>query len=339
MFRGLARRPRPRPSRGVRQREFQRHTEHRARAGASDPAVSCPRMLCPVTPDRSHPANPPDRAVGRVGPLLSAARSSPRPDCARCPAQRRHRRAVRAGAGRHRRPGPLGRAGPGRPAGGPRGQPPRPGAAAPRRPSTRCSTARTPSPVRTRWPSCPTTREVAQRGPAGPTDNAYPYAAERILSLFADPHRSPDLAIVHTPRHWFPDEGGHLGEHGSLDVIQSRAPLVLSGARIAPRRLRRRARTARRRRPHSRAPGRRARGRISLTRRCPAGRCPAHGVPARAAREAAAAGSIGILWDGGALRRPAAPRRGRGAARRARGCRARAWPCAAAPWPSSPASP
>ncbi|WP_406829869.1 alkaline phosphatase family protein [Pedococcus sp. KACC 23699] len=71
--------------------------------------------------------------------------------------------------------------------------------------------------------------ELAARGPLVSTDNAYPYAAQRILSLFADADRSPDLAVVHTPRHYFPDEGGHTGEHGSLDVIQSRAPLVLSG--------------------------------------------------------------------------------------------------------------
>jgi phosphonoacetate hydrolase len=74
--------------------------------------------------------------------------------------------------------------------------------------------------------------EVATPGPRSSVENAYPYAAERILSLFADPTRSPDLAVVHTPRHWFPDEGGHVGEHGSLDVIQSRAPLVLGGAGV-----------------------------------------------------------------------------------------------------------
>ena len=78
----------------------------------------------------------------------------------------------------------------------------------------------------------PYERECANPSPAVSTDNAYPYAAARILSLFADPTRSPDLAIVHTPRHWFLDEGGHAGEHGSLDVIQSRAPLVLSGAGV-----------------------------------------------------------------------------------------------------------
>ena len=105
----------------------------------------------------------------------------------------------------------------------------------------------------------PYAREVPRPARAGRVDNAYPYAAERILSLFADPTRSPDLAIVHTPRHWFPDEGGHVGEHGSLDVIQSRAPLVLSGAGVARRGLRRRPRPPRRRRPHPGDAGRRAR--------------------------------------------------------------------------------
>lgn len=72
-------------------------------------------------------------------------------------------------------------------------------------------------------------RECAGPGPLTSRDNAYPYAASRILSLFADPTRSPDVAVMHTPRHFFPEQGGHVGEHGSLDVIQSRAPLVLSG--------------------------------------------------------------------------------------------------------------
>lgn len=81
----------------------------------------------------------------------------------------------------------------------------------------------------------PYEREVADPSPHPSTGNAYPYPATRLRSFFADPERSPDLAIVHSPRHSFLDEGGHVGEHGSLDVIQSRAPLVLSGAGIARR--------------------------------------------------------------------------------------------------------
>ncbi|SQD99641.1 Type I phosphodiesterase/nucleotide pyrophosphatase [Parafrankia sp. Ea1.12] len=65
--------------------------------------------------------------------------------------------------------------------------------------------------------------------------NAYPFAGRRLLSMFADPTRSPDIAVVHTPRHYWPERGGHLGEHGSLDAGQSRAPLVLSGAGVTAR--------------------------------------------------------------------------------------------------------
>jgi phosphonoacetate hydrolase len=71
--------------------------------------------------------------------------------------------------------------------------------------------------------------ECAGARPVGSRENSYPYAASRILSLFADPTRSPDVAVLHTPGHFFPEQGGHVGEHGSLDVIQSRAPLLLSG--------------------------------------------------------------------------------------------------------------
>ena len=81
----------------------------------------------------------------------------------------------------------------------------------------------------------PYDRERADPSPLASRDNAYPYAAARILSLFKDPSRSPDVAVMHTPRHFFPGQGGHVGEHGSLDVIQSRAPLLLSGKGVAAR--------------------------------------------------------------------------------------------------------
>jgi phosphonoacetate hydrolase len=76
--------------------------------------------------------------------------------------------------------------------------------------------------------------EVADPSPDN-ARNSYPDPGRRLLSLFADPTRSPDVAVVHTPRHFFPEEGGHRGEHGSLDVVQSRAPLLVSGAGAARR--------------------------------------------------------------------------------------------------------
>ncbi len=65
-------------------------------------------------------------------------------------------------------------------------------------------------------------------------DNSYPLPWSRLSSFFTD-RRSPDIAIVHTAGHYFPLENGHRGEHGSLDVIQSRAPLILSGAGVKSR--------------------------------------------------------------------------------------------------------
>jgi hypothetical protein len=62
--------------------------------------------------------------------------------------------------------------------------------------------------------------------------NSYPDPVRRLASAFADPTRSPDLHVVHTPRHYWPERGGHLGEHGSLDAGQSRAPLIISGAGV-----------------------------------------------------------------------------------------------------------
>lgn len=62
-------------------------------------------------------------------------------------------------------------------------------------------------------------------------DNHYPYAFGSVAQLFDDP-RAPDLAVVHTPAHNWEERGGHRGEHGSLDLVQSRAPLILAGAGI-----------------------------------------------------------------------------------------------------------
>ena len=61
--------------------------------------------------------------------------------------------------------------------------------------------------------------------------NHYPYAYDNAAQLFDDP-RAPDLAVVHTPAHNWEERGGHRGEHGSLDLIQSRAPLIVSGTGV-----------------------------------------------------------------------------------------------------------
>lgn len=77
---------------------------------------------------------------------------------------------------------------------------------------------------------------AALADPSPPNErDSYPYAGRRLLSAFGDATRSPDLIVVHTPRHYWPERGGHLGEHGSLNAGQSRAPLVLSGPGVRTR--------------------------------------------------------------------------------------------------------
>ncbi|WP_423748033.1 alkaline phosphatase family protein [Frankia canadensis] len=77
---------------------------------------------------------------------------------------------------------------------------------------------------------------AALADPSPPNErNAYPFAGRRLLSALGDATRSPDLIVVHTPGHYWPERGGHLGEHGSLDAGQSRAPLLLSGAGVRAR--------------------------------------------------------------------------------------------------------
>src|SRR5439155_8844179 len=60
--------------------------------------------------------------------------------------------------------------------------------------------------------------EKAGLFPAGEA-NSFPHAYESLAQVFTHPD-APDLAAVHTAAHNWEDQGGHKGEHGSLDVIQ-----------------------------------------------------------------------------------------------------------------------
>jgi phosphonoacetate hydrolase len=66
------------------------------------------------------------------------------------------------------------------------------------------------------------------------SENAYPHAFDHLAQVFDHPS-APDLVVVHTGAHYWGDQGGHLGEHGSLGVLQSRAPFIASGAGITNR--------------------------------------------------------------------------------------------------------
>lgn len=73
----------------------------------------------------------------------------------------------------------------------------------------------------------PLATERAHRHPHR-RDNAYPFAFEQVSQLFDHP-AAPDICVVHSAAHNWEDQGGHLGEHGSLGVVQARAPFVIAG--------------------------------------------------------------------------------------------------------------
>jgi hypothetical protein len=69
--------------------------------------------------------------------------------------------------------------------------------------------------------------ELAHRHPHR-RDNAYPHAYDQVVQLYDSP-AAPDLCVIHSAAHNWEDQGGHRGEHGSIGVVQARAPLVLAG--------------------------------------------------------------------------------------------------------------
>jgi hypothetical protein len=73
----------------------------------------------------------------------------------------------------------------------------------------------------------PRSAEEAHRNPHR-RDNAYPDAYAQVAQLFDHP-AAPDLCVLHSADHNWEDQGGHRGEHGSLGVVQARAPFVLAG--------------------------------------------------------------------------------------------------------------
>jgi hypothetical protein len=58
--------------------------------------------------------------------------------------------------------------------------------------------------------------------------NSYPYAWEHVAQIF-DHRCAPDLCVLHTAAHC---QQEHRGEHGSLGVVQARAPFVVGGAGV-----------------------------------------------------------------------------------------------------------
>lgn len=73
----------------------------------------------------------------------------------------------------------------------------------------------------------------AERAVPHPTrrHNSYPHALDHLAQLF-DHGSAPDLVVLHSAAHYWGDQGGHLGEHGSLGIVQARAPFIAAGAGV-----------------------------------------------------------------------------------------------------------
>ena len=89
--------------------------------------------------------------------------------------------------------------------------------------------AATRSPTRPPTGSSATRAERDARFPAA-TANAYPHAFDSIAQFFDAPSTRPTWSRC-TPSHHHVD--AHLGQHGSLGVVQARAPFIAAGAGIA----------------------------------------------------------------------------------------------------------
>jgi arylsulfatase A-like enzyme len=63
-------------------------------------------------------------------------------------------------------------------------------------------------------------------------ENSYPNGYAQFAQLFDHPS-APDLCVIHSASHNWEDQGGHLGEHGSLGIVQARAPFIAAGAGVA----------------------------------------------------------------------------------------------------------
>src|SRR3954464_8582630 len=71
---------------------------------------------------------------------------------------------------------------------------------------------------------------VADQDPLSESTTAYPYAAVRLHSLFADA-RAPDLAVVHTGAHHWPQRGGRPRAPGGRTTGRSVAGIPASTGR------------------------------------------------------------------------------------------------------------
>ena len=74
----------------------------------------------------------------------------------------------------------------------------------------------------------PLAEEQAQRQP-DPGRERVPARLRPRGPAVRSPGGASDLCVLHSADHNWEDQGGHIGEHGSLGIVQARAPFVLAG--------------------------------------------------------------------------------------------------------------
>ena len=72
-------------------------------------------------------------------------------------------------------------------------------------------------------------RRRARAPPPAPARELLPVRASTTIAQLFDHPAAPDLCVIHSAAHNWEDQGGHRGEHGSLGVVQARAPFVIAG--------------------------------------------------------------------------------------------------------------
>ncbi|MEZ5320960.1 MAG: alkaline phosphatase family protein [Microthrixaceae bacterium] len=75
-----------------------------------------------------------------------------------------------------------------------------------------------------------TDAELAPAHP-DPDGNSFPFAFDQIAQFF-DSRHAPDLVVQHHPSHCY---GDNIGQHGSLGVVQARAPFFAAGSGLETR--------------------------------------------------------------------------------------------------------
>ena len=98
-----------------------------------------------------------------------------------------------------------------------------------RRTATRCSRPRASTRSPTSRPTVHAARRRARPPQPAPRRERLPATRTTRSPSSSTTRPRPTCACIHSADHNWEDQGGHRGEHGSLGIVQARAPFVLAG--------------------------------------------------------------------------------------------------------------